>query len=512
MANLAVFLRPDGIGISQFKSPGNKPIFSAPVWRTMDDVDQLVREPLMLASLIREMVADEGRHNIYINVWPEAYNAIMFSHTKRSHNDVERLRQSELETVFHGEHTKKYTFDLLLDKGRVFPDGKCHRIIYVVDKEKVNLAFRTFAAQKLNLCRIAPMDAAAAESALRFWAPDKKAISACLMLDDACTSIALLRNGCIQAIRTLPDGFNTVLNNYSAITGMEGELARSLIRNNGVDVTDEKFDNPVLQDEVLRAINRISVQTVKMLHSTFGEHSKLDHVLLCGNFARTVGLREHMSTMLDVDCAIAGTDILNVKTVQSMVLDEADLEDIFPFAATAANGSDLMVEFKQARSDKTASIALCTLLGAATIALISATPVMRNNLQKEKDALESLLAQPQYAAVEKLFDQKTALQRKKNNLANAIAALPHGGSNTSGMISDLSAITNNYGTVKSVSVDYNSKSIKLTFTTMNYNAFVQWQNKVTENGRFSFEAPPTFKGNGVVYTVNAQLTAADFKS
>lgn len=331
-----------------------------------------------------------------------------------------------------------------------------------------------------------------------------------MMLDEACTSISFMRDGVLHAIRTIPNGFGSVLSSYMTITNLEIDECLDMIRSNGVHVPDERFDMPAIQDDVLRTLNRLTGEVVKTLHSTFGDEAVIDHVLLCGNFTRTVGLVEYLNTMLDTECAIAGADTLKSGAASAIVLNEADLEAMFPLAATTAKGADLMSELKKHKADKVKSIALCSLMTVAVAGMMIVTPVTKNNLQKERDASAALMSQPEYMAVQELFDTKTELNRYKSDLAEAIEALPHGQTASASIVGDLVKITTDYGTVLALSTDYNAKTISLSFTTLNYDSFVYWQKQIAEGGRFSFLEPPTFSGNGLIFTVEANMTATDF--
>ena len=121
------------------------------------------------------------------------------------------------------------------------------------------------------------------------------------------------------------------------------------------------------------------------------------------------------------------------------------------------------------------------------------------------------MSQPEYVAVKELFDERDALARHKNSLIEAIDALPHGATNTAGIIQDLYDVTTEYGTVLEMTTDYSSKTIYITFTTLNYDFFVYWQKEIVADGRFSFLEPPVFSGNGLIYTVEANMTAVDFE-
>ena len=511
MATLAVFLYPEKVGIARVKKPGFAPSYSSVQWRLVDNVPQLLDEPVLLTSLIREMVADDEKYDVYLNIWPGAYNAVMFSYDKKGKADVARLRQAELETVFRGELNKMYTLDLKFNKGKAFTDGKCRQVIFSILKERITMMTATMKAQKMKLKRVAPMDVCAAETALKFWAPKGSEISVCMVLDEGCTSVIFLRDGVIHAIRTIPNGFGSVLSTYETVAGVDHDACLEMIRTNGVHVT-EGFDMPAIQDDVLRTLNRIAGETVKTLHTTFGDEAVIDRVLLCGNFVCTVGLVEYMNTLLYTECAVANVATIGSNAQNDLVLEEKDFEDLFPVAATTAPGSDLMSEMKKHMADRVQGIALCSVVGVIAAGVMAFTPIQKAQMQKQVDAGQNLLNQPEYTAVRELVEERDELNRYKNNLIEAIEALPHGGTNMADLIQDLHKVTSEYGTVMELAADYGAKTISISFTTLNYDSFVYWQKEVASEGRFSFLQPPTFDGNGLIYTVEANLTAVDFET
>ena len=511
MASLAVFLFPEKVGIARVKSPGLKPSYSSVQWRLADNVSQLLSEPLLLAGLVREMVGDENKYDIYLNVHPGAYNSVMFSYDKKGKGDIKRLRQSELETVFHGEFSKLYTYDLVMSKGKAGVDGKCRRVILTFPKERLHLMNASFKEQKMKLQRIAPMDVVAAESIMHYWDPKGTDIHVAMVLDEGCTSIVFMRGGVLHAIRTIPNGFGSVLATYEHVTGQDHDTCLDMLRNNGVNVADERFDMPAIQDDVMRMLNRITGETVKTLHTTFGPEAVIDKILLCGNFVSTVGLVEYINTMLNIECIVAGADTLKSGAKDAIVLDGDDLDSMFFVGATTAKGADLMAEMKKNKSDKITNGIVCTLLTIVVGGMMAVTPYQMYQLQQERDVLAHLLDQPEYANVSSLVDQRNELNRHKNLLAEAIANLPHGATNTAGLVKDLVKTTSDYGTVLEISTDYGAKTIHITFSTLNYDSFVYWQKEITEGERFSFLAPPAFSGNGLIYTVEADMTATDFE-
>ena len=511
MATLAVFLFPEKVGIARVKAPGFKPSYSSVQWRIADNVPQLLSEPLLLAGLVREMVGDDGKYDIYLNVHPGAYSSVMFSYDKKGKGDVKRLRQSELETVFHGELTKLYTLDLPMAKGKPGIDGKCRQVILAFPKERLHLMKESFKQQKMQLKRIAPMDFTAAESILKYWNPKDREIHVAMVLDEGCTSITFIKDGVIHAIRTIPNGFGSVLATYEHVTGQDHDTCLDMIRSNGVNVTAEHFDMPAIQDDVMRMLNRITGETVKTLHNTFGDEAVIGKIMLCGNFVSTVGLVEYLNTMLNTECAVESAETLDSGVKSAIVLDEKDLDDLFILAATTAKGADLMAEMKKNKSDKATSIVVCTLLTLVVGGMMAITPVQMHQLQQERDTLAHLLDQPEYATVSQLIDERNELNRHKNKLAEAIANLPHGGTNTAGMVKDIIDITTDYGTVLEVTTDYGTNTIFVSFSTLNYDSFIYWQKEIAEGGRFSFIEPPTFSGNGLIYTVEANMTATDFE-
>lgn len=510
MATIAVFLLPEKVGFARVKSPGFKPSYSSVQWRLMDNVSQLATEPTLLANLVREMVGDDNKYDIYLNIWPGAYNAVMFSYDKKVKGDLKRLRQSELETVFHGELSKLYTYDLMLSKGKAGIDNKCHQIIFTYPKERLHVMIEAFKQQKMNLKRIAPMDVTAVEGIVKYWDPKDDGIHVAMVLDEGCTSISFIQKGVIHAIRTIPNGFGSVLSTYEHITGLDHDTCLDMIRSNGVNVTAEGFDMPAIQDDVMRMLNRITIETVKTLHNTFGDDAVIGKVLLCGNFVNTVGLVEYLNTMLDQDCIIASPDTLKPGAASSIALDAKDLDDLFIVAATTADGTDLMTELKKNKARKIRNWSICILLTILMGALMSVTPMHISQLKQQKGEMTNLLDQPEYATVSQLINQRAAINSQKDALAEAIQNLPHGATNTAGMIKDLYKVTADYGNVLDLEVDYGRKTINIGFVTSTYNSFIYWQKYITESGRFSFVQPPEFSGTGIIFNVNATLYAADF--
>lgn len=510
MATLAVFLSPEKVGIARVKTPGNKPSYSSVQWRIIEDGAKLLEEPLLLAALVREMVGDEEKYDIYLNVWPGAYRAIMFSHDKKGKGDLNRLRQSELETVFHGEVNKLYTMDLHLSKGKPGLDGKCRRIIFTIPKEQIHMLTACFRQQKMNLRRLAPMDVACAEGVMKYWAGKDDSIRVCMVLDEAVTSVFFLKGGVLHAMRTVPNGFGSVLASYENIGGLDHDTCLEMIRQNGVHVTED-FDMPTIQDDVLRLLNRLCGETVRILHNTFGDEAVIDNLLLCGNFVSTVGLPEYLNTMLNIESTVVSTESMPADVVNAIVLEQEDFVDLFPVAATAAKGADLMFEMKKNMSDKVQGIILCTGMTLLVAGLMAVTPIQNAQLQKTRDQAANLLNQPEYASVQELFNERDDLTRQMNTLADAIEDLPHGGTKTAAIIRELYDTTMEYGTVLEMSTDYGSKTIFVSFTTLNYDSFVYWQKEITEDQRYTFLEPPAFSGNGLIYTVEAYLTTVDFE-
>jgi len=510
LANLLLILTEDRIGLSTLRSAGMKPGYTAIQWREVEDMEALMKEPVMMASMVREMTGDNKKHDVYVVVWPGGYRSIVFSYSKKRSSDVKRLRLSELETVFHGETDRLYAYDLLLDKGKASYAGKARRLIYVMGKNRIVMMLQTFASQKLTVKRIAPLDAVAAESIQYFWNPPKNAVSACLMMDELCTAAFFFKNGALQNIRTLPDGFGGVVKYYSTVSGLSREECRRKLL--AGDTTDKEDSGviTILQDEVLRTVNTLAMETVKSLHAAFGNEAVLDKVLLFGGFSAIPEIREQLDTMLQVESSIASRDTLRSGAVDAVAADESVFSQLLPFGAASAKGADLLEELNKEKSDRAGSIAVSVILALAAAGLIAANPIMNKDMANRKADLEAKLAQSEYVAVEALTDEKLALGREKNALLAAIEALPHGESNSSGILNDLITLTGDYGTVSGASVDYNGKRMELNFSTVNYDSFVLWQKKITDEGRFSFLEPPSFQGSGMSYQVSAVLTAKDF--
>ena len=505
MASIAVFLYPHRVGVADVRSAGFKPCFATPKWRNMDDIPALLEDPMAFADLVREMVGDNKHHDVYLNVWPGAYSEVMFSYDKKRSRDLNRLRQAELETVFRGEVNKLYTFDLNLDKGRATDGTKSRRIIFTVAKTRIAMLREAFSAKKLPISRIAPMDAAMAEAAQRWWAPNKKQISVCMMLDEACTGFAFFRGGNICALRTIPNGFGNVLSTYMEVTGEDIDTCLNMLRSNGVIVPCEKFDMTAIQDDVMRVLNRLNVEVVKTLHNTFGNEAVIDNVLLCGNFSRTVGLTDYMNTMLNTNCQVAGEDTLKAGAIRAIALQDADLDTLFPLATTTAKGVDLLWNLRKKRVDAVQNVAVCLGMLVLTAGVLAITPMEHKALQQQHAVASNLINQPEFASVRALLEERDQYAQKKAKLEEDIANLPHGATDVAGILTEVYDITANYGTVMSINLDYGEKSIDISFTTLSYDSFIYWQKAITESGTYSFIQPPSFAGNGLVYSSSAKI-------
>ena len=512
MSSLAIFLYPDRVGISDIKRSGSKPSFAPPRWVYIEDAAALLDEPINFASLIRNEIGEKGRYDIYLSVWPGAYRSLLFSHGKRRKSDVERLLHSELETVFRGGQDELYTYNMMFDKGRYSFGGKSRRMIFVVRQNHINLMLKSFAARKLKLRRIVPFTVDAAEAALTHWAPAKKDLSACIHLDDAGTTVSVFKNGAIQAIRTVKNGFDMVLHDYVENTQLSLNVCRQIILNSGLYGDDDFFQaNPHLQDRVAVACDQIITELVRALHSLAEDQPMPEQVLLCGPYAKAAGLADYLSTRLNTQCIPLTAELLSPKAVSAIALDTDMLEDFFPFAmSTSSKGVDLLANWKKNRSGLINSIIASCFLVVIAAFLMAITPVQMKALQQERDAAEALLQQSEYVAVQELLDQRQDTQNAQTRLEDAIAALVHGGSDMSGIVNQLYDMTSRYGTVQSMSVDYESESIQLAFTTVSYDMVVDWQEQIKQDARYSFLNPPTFSGSGVTYSVSAEITCTDF--
>jgi len=131
-------------------------------------------------------------------------------------------------------------------------------------------------------------------------------------------------------------------------------------------------------------------------------------------------------------------------------------------------------------------------------------------LQQEREVLANLLDQPEYATVSELIERRNEANRHQAALAEAIENLPHGATKTADMLEEMMNVTSNYGTVLEIGSDYSTNLISVVFTTLDYDSYVYWQQEIAKSGRFSFLEPPTFSGNGLIYTVEANMTATDF--
>ena len=277
---------------------------------------------------------------------------------------------------------------------------------------------------------------------------------------------------------------------------------------------------PLGDHVVLKNVEEVEVTTssglilagevVKMLHTTFGETAVLDKVLLCGNFVDTVDLVPYMSTMLGTECIAADAATLKPGASAAIALNVDDLSRLFPFAATTCTGVDLMKDLKTEIGDRNKTIVLCSAVTVILGGLMVLTPLEKKQLEAQRDAAAAIIEQPAYVAVKDIINQRKGVLQNKQDLIEAIENLPHSESNAAGLISDILTITSGYGSVASITVDYNAETISMKVNIDNYESFVYCQQEITKDGRFNFVQPPSFSGNGFTYAVGATLSATDF--
>lgn len=504
MTGLFVLLYPGRIGLAPFD--GSR----APVslqWRWTTETPHLMDEPALLANLIREMAGDDRPYALYIVLHPGLFRQIMFSHSSKNKRDMLRLRRSELETVLRQKEEALYTYDLIFHAPEGSFTSKERRLIYALSREWVTLMTNAFSAQKLKLCRLIPLDALAAECALRNWAPADRSISLCLTLDEGCVSAALLQDGHIVAMRTDPSGFSTALKLCAAEATAEQDACLQTIRRNGIVEAADTPEYADAADAVLRIIRQLAADAVKMLHAVFGSDARLDHVLLCGNLSRAAGVKSYFDTVLEANCDLADT-ATHCEHPESDAFTQNS--DHFLLDAAADVKTDLLDEIRRERKGRRGSAAICTLLAAVCLTWMAAIPTATFLLQREHQQLEALLSEPEYALTVQLCAQRDALLQEKTALEAAVAALPQSQADTAAIIGELLQLSRPYGTVKSVRIDCASGVITTDFTAVDYDSLITWQRTLSNSSHFQFLELPGFTTSGASYTVSAKLMAAEF--
>lgn len=512
MKTLSVIVYPDRLCIASTKSAGKKPRYAQPQWIPVESGKQLVQEPMKLAALIRETVGEKEKYDVCLTLWPEAYSTVMFSNSKLGKRDLKRQRLSELETVFRGDAESVYATDFMLDGGKYSFEGKARRNIYAMQRRDADLMREAFKAQKLKIHSIAPMDNVFVQSVMNFCKLDKNEITAVLMLDDACTQLALIHKGRIQMIRPIPLGGSAVLAAYRAdMPEKSNDELRQLIVEQSMSDDDKLFAKyPVLRDKMLALANRIANEILKNVRMIYGEDKDVGKLLICGNFANTVGLAAHFTDSMKMP-VVALKRVLAPNAAANICLREEDLELYFPFASAAAPQNDLLAQWREIVKNRRQNIVASILLVLVAAGLAGVQPYLMKELKAQREAAAVVIEQPEYVAVRELMDERSEVKKQQTALEESIANLPHGATNTAGIIKDLYDLSTQFGQVSSMAVDYSGKVVQMAFATDSYDTFVKWQHKLTEDGRFSFVNPPSFSGDTGRYSISAVISATDFE-
>lgn len=381
-----------------------------------------------------------------------------------------------------------------------------------MQRRDADLMREAFKAQKLKIHSIAPMDNVFVQSVMNFCKLDKNEITAVLMLDDACTQLALIHKGRIQMIRPIPLGGSAVLAAYRAdMPEKSNDELRQLIVEQSMSDDDKLFAKyPVLRDKMLALANRIANEILKNVRMIYGEDKDVGKLLICGNFANTVGLAAHFTDSMKMP-VVALKRVLAPNAAANICLREEDLELYFPFAAAAAPQNDLLAQWREIVKNRRQNIVASILLVLVAAGVAGVQPYLMRELKAERDAAAVVIEQPEYVAVRELMDERSAINKQQTALEESIANLPHGATNTAGIIKDLYDLSAQFGQVSSMSVDYSGKVVQMDFATDSYDTFVKWQHKLTEDGRFSFVNPPSFSGDTGRYSISAVISATDFE-
>ncbi len=510
MTHIAVMLYPDRIGIARVGAIGKKPSYAPPMWLGDIDVLKLVEEPARLAALIRQEIGDDEVVSVYLRIWPALCNNVLFSHAKHKAKEIDRLRFSELETVFHGRHDEQYVTDYPIDNGRYSFAGKSRHVLFTAQRRTVDSLRQAFEAKKLKLSAIVPMSIAFVESAMRYCEM-AEGTTALVLFDDACTSIALVRKKSVCLLRTLAPGAQSLLENFCDITGLTAAQCRRIICAPESSELDKLLDKaPMLKDAIYGTCNRLCTELEKAVKSIDADNPQIDKIIIGGSLVGNEKLAAYIGASLATEC-VNVERAMSEKSASELCIREEDVTAVFTLGAATFTSCDLLSEWRKKQTDKKQQIIMSAALVVIAGVLMAITPYQLSRLKQEKEAAEAILNQPEYLSVLNLLDDRTEANRDKAALVKAIEDLPYNTSKVVSMVEEVTYVTEKYGRLSEMSVSRNNKKISFTFTTESFDTYLEWQAELEKSGRFSFISVPTFASAGSSYVVHAEVTSPDFE-
>ncbi len=510
MTHIAVMLYPDRIGIARVGAVGKKPSYAPPMWLGDIDVLKLVSEPSRLAELIRNEIGGDETVSVYLRIWPALCNNVLFSHAKHKAKEIDRLRFSELETVFHGHHDEQYVTDYPIDNGKYSFAGKSRHILFTVPRRTVDAMRQAFEVKKLKLSAVVPMSISFVESAVRFCEM-AEGTTALVLFDDACTSIALVQNKSVRLLRTVAPGAQSLLETFCDITGLTAAQCRRIICASESSELDRILDKaPMLKDAIYGTCNRLCSELEKAAKSLDADNPKIDRVIIGGSLVGNEKLAAYIGASLATEC-ITVEKAVSQKNASELCIREEDITAVFTLGAVTFSSCDLLSEWRKKQNDKKQQIVMSAALVAVAAVLMAITPFQLNQLKKEKQAAEDILNRAEYLSILELIDDRSDANRDKTALAKAIENLPYNTSKVISMIEEVTEITGRFGRLSEMSVSRTNNKISFTFTTESFDTYLEWQTELEKSGRFSFVSVPTFTSAGSSYVVRAEVTSPDFE-
>ena len=128
---------------------------------------------------------------------------------------------------------------------------------------------------------------------------------------------------------------------------------------------------------------------------------------------------------------------------------------------------------------------------SAAAAILMAVEPIKYISQKNQLALDQqLLANPAFSQVQALHDKEVSLQKQLKALEADRALLPFGKSTAEEIFNQLdSQIFKEVTSVSSCSIDNTTGQIALTFTTSNYEKYLELRHSIEQNGYFTVSIP-----------------------
>lgn len=460
---------------------------------------QALDSPALLARFVKQCIQNDGLSGeIVFCLENDHIVCAEYQHLPCKPQNLPMFAKLEAETVL-SEGTDGYIVQNCEYGFLNELTGKFTSTLFAVRGTIIAALRKAFLAEGLQIYRAVPPIAGLIYAA-KVVAANHKMEAAILDLDFQRTRLLILHNGLPVFSHSFEGVFDDIVDIVQEDRACSYEeavkIARSLSlgETGSLSITGESMRRITT---LLNASIEEAVRNLRMVLSS--ERMELTGIILCGALASLSNYRAYWDAQgLDVPLKSISelpeaTKVLPLPTSETLQAGyPADAFFTFNGILQAGKKDNLdFITLVQKKSDA-GFIKMVLLIGiSAAAAILMAVEPIKYISQKNQLALDQqLLANPAFSQVQTLHDKEVSLQKQLKALEADRTLLPFGKSTAEEIFNQLdSQIFKEVTSVSSCSIDNTTGQIALTFTTSNYEKYLELRHSIEQNGYFTVSIP-----------------------